>query len=72
MVELGEAPVDQSELALLVVDHHVVRLDVAVHDPSRVAEVESFEQLEDVEPDVVVAKFGVQDFEVGAACVSRP
>ena len=32
VVELGEAPVDEAELALLVVDHHVMRLHVAVHD----------------------------------------
>ena len=31
---------DEAELALLVVDHHVVRLDVAVHDALGVAAVQ--------------------------------
>ena len=56
VVELGEAPVDEAELALLVVDHHVVRLDVAVHDAVRVAELERLEQLENVVPDVEVGE----------------
>ena len=56
---LGQSPVDQAQFATLVVDHDVVRLDVAVHDPSRVAEVERLEELEDVESDVVVCELGV-------------
>lgn len=39
---------------------HIVRLDVAVHDAARVAEVERLEQLVDVEADVVVSEGGVQ------------
>ena len=35
MVELGQAPVDEAQLLLLVVDHHVVRLHVAVNDALR-------------------------------------
>lgn len=60
MVELGEAPVDEAELPFLVVDHHVVRLHVAVHDAVGVAELEGLEQLQDVVPDVHVRQRGVQ------------
>lgn len=46
-------------LALLVINHDVVRLHIAVHDTLAVAEVERLEQLENVESDIVVGKAGV-------------
>lgn len=57
-------PVDQPQLPLDRVDHHVVRLDVAVHDPPRVAKVERLEQFENVKPDVGVGERRVEDLEV--------
>ena len=45
MVELGETPIDQSELLLLVIDHDIVGLDVSVHDSLGVAEVERLRRL---------------------------
>jgi hypothetical protein len=69
VIELRKAPVDEAELPLLVVDHHVVRLDVAVHHAVGVAVVQSLEQLEDVVPDVVVRQGRVQDLEVGVVHV---
>ena len=49
-----------------MVDHDVVRLDVAVHDASGMTKVEGLEQLENVVPHVVVGKLWVQDFKVSA------
>lgn len=46
-------------LLLLVVDDHVLRLDVAVHDPVAVGVVESFQDLVDVVP----AVFGRNDLQ---------
>ena len=45
VVELGETPIDQSELLLLVIDHDIVGLDVSVHDSLGVAEVERLRRL---------------------------
>lgn len=42
-----------------MVDHNVVRLDIAMHDAFAVAEVQSLEELEDVVPHVVVLELGV-------------
>jgi hypothetical protein len=48
-----------------VVNHDVVRLDIAVHDALGVTEVKSFEQLEKIEADVKVGEFRVQCLELG-------
>mmetsp|Transcript_37563 Transcript_37563/g.103657 ORF Transcript_37563/g.103657 Transcript_37563/m.103657 type:complete len:272 (-) Transcript_37563:16-831(-) len=60
VVELGEAPIYQAQLPLLVVDHHVVRLHVAVHDPVGVAVLERLQQLKDIISQVKVRQRGVQ------------
>ena len=52
-----------------MVDHDVVRLDVAVHDALAVAEVEGLEELEDVVSDIDVVEFGIQAAEVGVVDV---
>ena len=39
VVKLGEAPIDEPQLSVSVVDAHVVRFHVAVHDAHGVAEV---------------------------------
>jgi hypothetical protein len=75
VVELGKAPINQTQLcavsnlfsatdtttdlSLLMVDHNVVRLDIAVHDALAVAEVQSLEELENVVPHVVVLELRV-------------
>lgn len=56
-------------LAVVMVDHNVVRLDVAVHNALAVAEVKSLEQLVDVEADVEVVELGIQTPEVGVVDV---
>jgi hypothetical protein len=48
-----------------MIDHNVMRFDVAVHDALAVAVVEGFEQLVDVVADVDVVELGVESAEVG-------
>ena len=38
VVELGEAPIDQTELSLLMINHDIVRFHISVHDTHWVAE----------------------------------
>jgi len=32
MIEFSQAPINQPQLPLLMINHHVMRLDVSVHD----------------------------------------
>lgn len=64
MVEFRETPVDESQLAVRVVNHDVVRLHIAVHDALAVAEVEGLEDFEHVVPDVEIGELFVQSSEV--------
>ena len=71
MVEFGEAPVNQSELTIGMVDHDVMRLDIAVHNALRVAEIERFENLKHVEANVEVIEALIQLAEVRIARVDK-
>jgi hypothetical protein len=51
-------------LPVIMIDHNVVRLDVAVHNALAVAEVKSLEQLMDIEADIEVVELGIQAPEV--------
>lgn len=55
----------EAHLSVLMVDHNVMRLHIAVHDPLAVAVVQSLEELKDVVPDVEVVELGVEAAEVG-------
>ncbi len=48
-----------------MIDHNVMRLDVAVHNALAVAEVEGLEEFVDVEPHIEVVELGVQAAEIG-------
>mmetsp|Transcript_87004 Transcript_87004/g.193546 ORF Transcript_87004/g.193546 Transcript_87004/m.193546 type:complete len:309 (+) Transcript_87004:276-1202(+) len=64
MIELCQAPIDEPQLPVAVVDHHVLRLDVPVHDALRVAIVQCPEDLEDVKADVEVSESRIQRLEL--------
>ncbi|GIX61526.1 NAD-specific glutamate dehydrogenase [Babesia caballi] len=71
VVELREAPVDEPQLPLFVVDHDVVRLHVAVHDAHAVRVVHCLEQLVHVVLDVRDQQRRVQRFEVAVVDVFK-
>eukprot|EP00754_Rhynchopus_humris_P030124 Rhum_TRINITY_DN15259_c0_g1::Rhum_TRINITY_DN15259_c0_g1_i1::g.147186::m.147186 len=67
--ELGQSPVDQPQLPLLVVDHHVLRLHVSVRDAHAVAEVQRLQKLIDVVTNVEVGQRRVERAELGVVHV---
>lgn len=69
MVELSQAPIDQAQLAVRVVNHNVVRLHIAVHDSFRVTVVQRFQDLEHVEADVEIIEALVEFAEICVASV---
>ena len=79
MVELGQTPIDETELesrisktkhcglpcvegaylAVLMINHDIVWLDITVHDAFAVTEVQGFEKLKNIVADIQVVEFGV-------------
>lgn len=56
---------NMTNLALFVVNHDIVRLDISVHDALAVTEVERLEQLVDIEANIVVGEARVECPEIG-------
>lgn len=56
---------DRTNLALLVVNHDIVRLHIAMHDTLAVAEVQSLQQLVDVESNVVISEPRIKSAKIG-------
>ena len=56
VVELCQAPVNEPELSVLVINHDVVGLDVSVHDAHAVAVVQGLQEFVEVVPDVIVGE----------------
>lgn len=71
VVEFSETPIDQTKLAVGVVNHDVVGLDVAMHDALGVTVVESLQDLEHVEADVEIVETLVEFAEVSVTRVDK-
>ncbi len=69
VVKFGQTPINQTQLAVLVIDHNVVRLHISVHDAFRVAVVESLEDFEHVVANVKIVETLVKLAEISVACV---
>lgn len=71
MVKLRQPPINQPQLTLLVIDHHVVRLYVTVHHTIRVAIVKRLQKFKDIIANVKVRKRRVQHLEVSVVDVLK-
>ena len=63
MIKLGKTPVDQTQLTALMVNHHVMRFNIPVHDTIAMAELEGLKQFEDIIADIKVAQSWVQNLQ---------
>lgn len=64
MVKLGQPPVNESQLSVLMVNHDVVWLHVSVSDPFRMTVVQSLQGLVYVVPYVEVGEVLIQSSKV--------
>ena len=71
VVELGQTPINQAQLAVRMVNHDVVGLHITVHDALRVAIVESLEDLEHIKTNIEVVEALVKFAEVGVTRVNK-
>ena len=71
VVELSKTPIDETELAVGVIDHDVVGLHITVHDAFGVAVVESLQDLVHVKANVEVVEALVEFAEISIASVNK-
>lgn len=71
MVEFSQTPINKSELAIGMIDHDVVRLNIAMHDALRVAKVKSFKNLKHIVPNVKVIEALIELAEVSITRVNK-
>mmetsp|Transcript_23785 Transcript_23785/g.52353 ORF Transcript_23785/g.52353 Transcript_23785/m.52353 type:complete len:234 (-) Transcript_23785:262-963(-) len=64
VIELRKPPINESQLPLFMINHHVVRFHISMHDSLRVAEIQSFQHFVDVVANVVVDQCRIQSFEI--------
>lgn len=64
MIVLSQPPINELQNFAVVVDHHIVRFHISVHDAHRVGVVKRFQKLVHVEADVVIRESWVQSAEV--------
>ena len=71
MIKLGQSPIDEPQLSRLVVDHHIMRLHVTVHDAARMTVIQRLQNLINIISNIEVGKRRVQCLEVGVVDVLK-
>jgi len=69
VVKFGQTPINETQLAVLVINHNVVRLHISVHDAFRVAVVESLQDFKHVVANVKIVETLIKLAEISVACV---
>ena len=64
MVELSETPINESDLALSVVDHNIMRFHISVDYPLRMTEIQSSEDFIHVKSDIEVCQLLIERSEI--------
>ena len=71
VVELSKTPINEAELAVSVVNHDVMRLDIAVHDSLRMAVIEGLQDFEHVITNIKVVEALVKFAEVSITGIDK-
>mmetsp|Transcript_10761 Transcript_10761/g.16051 ORF Transcript_10761/g.16051 Transcript_10761/m.16051 type:complete len:226 (+) Transcript_10761:492-1169(+) len=69
VIELSQPPIDQPQHFLGMIDHHIVRLNISVHDAVAVTVVQRFQQLKHIKSNVEISQSRIQNLEVGVVDV---
>ena len=64
MIELCESPVNETKRTLFVINHHIVRFDISMHDSLRMTVVECLQQLVQIKANVKVRESLIQRLEL--------
>lgn len=71
VVELSKTPINEAELAVSVVNHDVMRLDIAVHDSLRMAVIKGLQDFEHVITNIKVVEALVKFAEVSITGINK-
>mmetsp|Transcript_14032 Transcript_14032/g.21715 ORF Transcript_14032/g.21715 Transcript_14032/m.21715 type:complete len:307 (+) Transcript_14032:338-1258(+) len=65
MIKLGQPPINQPQLPLLMINHDIVRLDIPMHHPIRMTIIQRLEQLKYIIPNIIIRQGRIQYLEIG-------
>ena len=64
MIKLRETPIDQPQLSFFMINHNVVGFYITMHNALAMAEIQCFQQLQEVVANIKVGESRIQDLEI--------
>ena len=71
MIKFSQTPINQSQFTVGMIDHDVVRFDVAVHDALGMTEIKCLQDLEHIVANIEIVKALVKFAEISVTGVDK-